>query len=138
MSEKPYQYTLSLTCEDGGKRSITLSNENVCQGGMAASLAFDIARMMAILNIPPQDYEIVAALNSSWWASPLTLMAYLEKKWSGENHWKPFDVTIDIDDLMEEADEKEKALVARTVKSCGWKVKEKTPAVETPKEGEPL
>ena len=117
-----YRYRLTLEVEDHGARTFSGAAETDRQHELAEKLAYDIERMLSILNDPPTPEVLVEAISEEGeYSRPLQLMALLHRHWDGEESIEDvFTVSVDLDKLCASADDDEKATVVYFLEKAGW------------------
>lgn len=132
---KRISYKLTLEIDEYGQRSFSAASDSDDQGELADSLAFDIHRMLGIMNTPPSDASIVRAMNSD---TPgrydlLAMVALLYRFWTLENRIQDcIRLTVDVDKLCHGDDEERLETVRHHLRHCGF-ASEETATTETVK-----
>lgn len=119
MSE--YRYKLSLEITDHGDRTFTATSESDCQSEFADSLAFDIGRMLGILNCPPDEASLVLVSNPMNASGIFVALARLKSAWDANHDFdSAFAVTVDVSRLLSEAEPDDVAVSLKIIKKMGW------------------
>ncbi len=127
-----YSHDLRLTVKDHGVRTFIGSDNHESQDDLCQGLAYDIKRMLSILNDAPSAANLAAAMEDP--DSLIGLIGYLDSHWTGDSNFEDaFHLVVDLDVLMPSADDGERESAAQWIKRAGFAVKDAAPDKEEPK-----
>ncbi len=108
MADTPNEYSFRLTLEviDDGRRTFSAERDAADQSSLATAIAWELDRMLAILNCPPTAAEVAGAMEGGSTRSLIGLLAYLHDKWDGGNNFEDcVRLVVDIGKLCASDDE---------------------------------
>ena len=105
---EPYRYKLTLeVAEEDDSRTFSASGSCSDEIDLADAVAYNIGRMLGIMNEPPNEADLVDAMSDFLDRSPLALLAALQRSgWTGENNLGDcFKILVNVNKLCGDDDE---------------------------------
>lgn len=118
-----YELSFKIT-DDDGETVFSTSSKADYHEKLMGSLAWDIKRMLSLMDEPPSTAEVVRALEINKSRTILGTIAEIEAGWDGRTAFENgFSVEVDLEKLMTDSTDDERRYARKAIQAMGWRIK---------------